>query len=79
MILTTELISTYLDRIQQATTERERKHIIDDLLLFYYRLDDEKQETSKSQMQPILDDLGRKLAQEDPLVQRAHQLLGISI
>ena len=76
MILTTELVDTYLDRIQRAATEKERKHVTNDLLLFYYRLDSEKQESIKGQMQPILDDLGRELAQQDSLIKRAHNLLG---
>ncbi len=76
MILTTELLGIYLDRIQQAATEKERKHVTNDLLLFYYRLDDEKQESIRDQMQPILDGLGRELAQQDPLIRQAHRLLG---
>ena len=65
--ITTELVDTYLSRIQQANTDKERSHITDDLLLFYYRLDTEKQEGIQSQMQPILNDLGQKLAKTDAL------------
>ena len=65
--ITTELVDTYLSRIQQANTDKERNHITDDLLLFYYRLDTEKQEGIQSQMQPILNDLGQKLAKTDAL------------
>lgn len=74
--MTTELVDMYLSRIQEAATEKERTHIVNDLLLFYYRLDDESQEITQSKMQPILADLGRKLETDDPLVQRAHRLLG---
>ncbi len=76
MILTSELVDTYLDRIQRAATEKERKHVTNDLLLFYYRLDDEKQESIRAQMQPILDDIGKELAQHDSLIMQAHKLLG---
>ena len=77
--MTTILVETYLNRIQKANTEKERKHITDDLLLFYYRLDGETQATVSKQMQPTLNELGRKLAQDDQLIRQAHELLKIAI
>ena len=79
MILTTDLVDSYLERIETAANAKEKQRITNDLLLFYYGLSDEHTVMVKAKMQPFLDDIGRELAKIDPLVQRAHQLLGIRL
>jgi hypothetical protein len=77
MILVEDLIDSYIERIDSAASPKEKQRITSDLILYYYRLSDENQEGVRPKMQPFLDAIGRELVKTDPLVQRAHQLLGL--
>ncbi|MBO0932675.1 hypothetical protein [Fibrella aquatilis] len=77
MILITELVDNYIERIEQATTLKEKQRITDDMLLYYYRLSESNKTTVRPKMQPFIDAIGRELYKTDPLVQKAHQLLGL--
>ena len=77
MVSTTDIIDNYLGRIQAAATDKEKKRITDNLLLYYYHLSTDQQRNVDTQMRSVIAQLGRDLAKTDPLIQQAHKLLGI--
>lgn len=70
-----EVVAFYVNRIENAKHPVEKCIIKDDLMLYYYRLTDDECQAVDVAMRPYLDEVHAKLVKEDPLLQRAEELL----
>ncbi len=77
MIQVTALIDNYIERIEASATLKEAQRITDDMMLYSYRLPENTKADVELQIRPFITAVGLELAKTDPLVQRAHQLLGL--
>ncbi len=70
-----EVVAFYVNRIKNARHPVEKRIIKDDLMLYYYRLTANECHAVEAAMRPYLDEIRAELVKEDPLLQRAEELL----
>lgn len=70
-----EVVAFYANRIENAKHPVEKRIIMRDLMLYHYRLSDDECNAVEEMMRPYLDEVCAVLIKDDPLLQRAEELL----